>query len=434
MKRTIGLVFIWITVSTTLAAAFSPLEELLQKVDETVEVQRALVAYDRALSEVQRFGIAGDISGQISPGVRVTPDRTDKDQYSISPTLTVTASIPLGLTQEQNTRYQRALIALERAEIQLYRTRQDTLFHIRQRYYRASLALEEFRLANRSATVLQDIHHLDRLRFESGEISWDSLLQSNSASRNAVADAEATEATYREEVLMLALLTGREPGILDIVSPQDLQVDPEEISAITATDESPLVQEQRLVLASVLREAEESVTPLSQVSLRVASEVYDHSTSASYSLTNKTLALSYSPGGSVFARDSGRDSGSATDWSITAGVTIGLSGTRISREDQHIREQDVRNELLRLQGAQDQEQAVRETAWEAVEQARRSRERAERALEQATLTRDIVRARAESGQLRTVDVQQAELQFDRADLDLMRNILTLDLAQREYLR
>lgn len=421
-------------MSSAVAAASTPLEELLQQVDETVEVQRALVAYERTLQDAQRLGIGGDVSGQISPGVRITPDRAEEDEYSISPTLTVTASIPLGLTGDQQTRYAGALDALKRAEIQLHRTREDMLFNIRQRYYRAALALEEFNLATRNAALLQEIHSFDRLRFEGGDISWDTLLQSNAAARNAVADAEAMEAAYREEVLMLALLVGQEPGMLTIVSPEDLDILLQEITPRSPVDESPAVQEQRVILSTALRAAAEPVTPLSQISLRVASELYEHSTSASYSLTNRTLALSYSPGGGVFTRDSGRDSGSSTDWSVTAGITIGLSGIRTARVEQQIKEQDVQNELLRLQGVQDQEQAVRESAWEAVEQAKRSRERAERALEQAMVTWDIVQARAESGQMRSVDVQQAELQSDRASLDLMRHTLNLDLAQREYVR
>lgn len=425
-------------------AAQTTREEVLTHVETSPEVQRALLAHEAAVRELHRVALGGDPQLQVSPGVRFDGSSGDLSPERWNLSLTVSGTLPLGLTDEQQTRVDRARDAVARAEITLEQTRREVEVRLERLFIQGWITREEVRLLEREVAVQEEYMRVERLRFARGDLSWEALLRGETALRNAVADLAGAEAVAREALLDLALGIQREPHLLGELVIGDLGTGDREITGmgdhgIPSGDTPGAVAARELqdnALAAALREAAERPSVLSSVSLRLGADFPDHSASATWSPTGQTVSLAYTPRVGIFAPPSGTGSSggssSTTDWTISLGVTLGLAGTTGAAADQRIREVQVSREELQRSVLDMQLLADREARAAQVERADRAVESARAALERAEVAYRIVAARRESGGVRDVDLQLADLELERAAFAVRRAQLVAHIARQEF--
>ena len=416
------------------------LEAVLERVDETVEVQRALVARQSALAEVELAMWRGDPSLSVSPGLRADgyDERSEVDRWTA--TVSLNATVPIGLSDDQYRRLERARDAAALAENNLEQTRLDQTARLVRLYHTAWLSEREVAVLEMETAVLGEQTRIDRLRFDQGEISWDALLRSESDYRERQADLSDAVAATRSAIIDLALATGIEPAHVGELAPP-LDVNGSRAPGAYAGEDGPKgpgasVMAQEYALAAAVREASRTAGYLSQATIRAGVDLGDHSATLSWSILSPSVSLGYSPAPFVLHETgtSGSSGRQDYDWTVSLGVTIGLSGTRSDQIVQTTRDLAVERETAMLAYIIAHEEAQTDAAVARMEKAERNLENAEAALARAEVALEIMRTRAGTGQARTVELQQAEaalergrFNYDRARLALVE--ASLDLAR-----
>ncbi|TVR70355.1 MAG: hypothetical protein EA427_06060 [Spirochaetaceae bacterium] len=415
------------------------LEDLLSRVERTIEVRRARLARETARQRVEELAFPGDPSLSLSPGLKAEgyDDAGTVDRWAA--TLNLSATVPTGLSDDQRIRLERARDEASAAEAHLEEVRREQELRILRLYHDVWLRDREITVLELEVATLQEQSRIERLRFDRGEISWDALLRSESAYRERQADLSDAAAGRRSALLDLALAVQIEPAALETLAPPpglDRGVADASARAITPVESvphSPAVIVQEYALATALREAARAPRVLSQATIRAGADLGDHSTSLSYSLLSPALALSYSPAPWVFTDSSSASGGRSDDydWSISLGLTIGLSGTREERITQESRILAVEREEAILAYVTARERAWIESRLDRVDEAERNRENAGAALAQAEVALEIMRAREATGQARGLELDQAAAARERALYNYQRATLALVEALTE---
>lgn len=415
---------------------------VLDRVDETIEVQRARVAVEQARLEMDQTIFPGDPSLSLSPGLRADGSDGSSDVERWAATLNMSATVPVGLSEDQKARLDRARNAFAAAESELEQTRQDQTVRILERYHDLWLRGQEIIVLELETAALREQSRIDRLRFEQGEIAWDALLRSESEYRERQGDLSDAVRARRSSMIDLALAVQLDPGDLeDVAPPPGLHRDDSAPTsdALHAGDDAreprtPAVAIQELALASAVAEAARTRGVFSQVTVRAGADLGDHSASLSYSILNPAVSLSYSPAPFVF---SGSESGGGSssgggfgdyDWTVSLGVSIGLTGTRDDRGNQEARALVAEREHAVLAWVIAREQARLEDARARVDQAQQTRDDAGAALARAEVALEVMRARAGTGQARAVELDQATAALERARFNHNRATLGLEAA------
>lgn len=408
------------------------LQDVIARVDESMEVRGATGARDAALQQVNSSGFAGDPTLSLSPGVRADgyDDRTEPDRWAA--TINLNASIPIGLSAEQMARLQSAREDLVRAELQLEQVRNEQLLRTVTLFTRVWLREQEGVLLEAQRSVMEERLRLERLRFDRGEVSWDALVRVESEYRDAQIEAADARAEQWSAAIDLALATGIPP---DRVSELSRPAIDEIMEELTVPMIAPVVRMQEQQLATAIREAAVPVTPISQVTFRAGLDLDDHTASLSYSVLNPTVSLSWSPGNLILLDRDDRGgtgdtgSGGDYDWTVSMGVTVGLTGIGSTRLERTAQAALVDRQAAILQYVLLQAEARIHNARTGLEQAERDLSSMVAAREQAELALEIMEARSRSGQVRTVELEQARVAVQRAEFAETRAELALDEAR-----
>lgn len=413
------------------------LDYLLSRVEKTIEVERARIAWETALRRVEEAAFRGDPSLSLAPGVRADGYEDSGTVERWAATFNLGATIPVGLSADERVRLERARDEASAAAAFLEEVRRDQELRILRLYHDAWLREREISVLELEVATLQDQSRIDRLRFDRGEISWDVLLRSESAYRERQADLSDATARRRSALLDLALAVQIDPSALETLAPPpglEMAASPAASPAATEQASSPAVTVQELALATALREAARTPSVLSQATIRVGADLSDHSASLSYSLLSPALSLSYSPAPLVLSGGGGSSSGGGSgdyDWTVSLGLTFALRGTREERISGESRLLAVQREEAILAHVTAREMALIESLLDRVEQAERNRENADSALARAEVALEIMRAREATGQARSLELEQALAARERALYDYHRATLALAEARVE---
>jgi outer membrane protein TolC len=422
------------------------LEELLERVDETIEVQRARIAHETAMQEMELAAMRSDPSLIISPGIRADgyEDRDEVDRWAA--TFNVNATVPLGLSRDQRERLDRSRDAATVARVDLEQVRADQTLRIVRLYHDAWLGRQEIAVLEREVAVQREQARIERLRFEQGEISWDALLRADAEYRERQANLSDAIASNRSAVIDLALAVGLAPDQLhQLESPVGLVPSgiPAGDTSRSATPPFSAVIAQEHILGGALREADRRSTFFSQATIRAGADLGDHSSTLSYSILAPSVAVSYSPAPFVLSDSSdgavssggsgGSTSGSSSDfdWTISLGVTLGITGTRTERAEQERLNLVVEREEALLGYLIAREEAILDRTQALVAQAERNLTDALAARERAEVALEIVETRSRTGQARQVELDQARAARYRSEFNVERSQLALEAALME---
>lgn len=419
------------------------LDEALERVEETIEVQRARVAYETALRDVEIAAMRSDPSLTLSPGVRADgyDDRSDVDRWAA--TFNVNATVPLGLSQDQRIRLERGRDAAEVARSNLQQTRADQTLRIVRLYHDAWLGGKEITVLEEEVAVQRELARIERLRFEQGEISWDALLRADAEYRGLQADLSDVTAAHRSAMIELALAVGLAPEQLHpLEDPAGVAVPGLVTSSMvdgTVDARSSAVVIQERILGGALRDAARSPSVLSQATIRAGADLGDHSSTLSYSILAPSIGMSYSPAPFVFSESgegengSGGSSGGSRDydWTISLGVSLSFSGTRTEQVEQERLSLAVDREQAILAHLLAQDEARLDATRARVARAERNLADAQATLERTEVALEIVETRSRTGQVRPVELDQARVARNRSEFDVERARLALEAARME---
>lgn len=432
------------------------LDEALERVEETIEVQRARVAYETALRDVEIAAMRSDPSLTLSPGVRADgyDDRSDVDRWAA--TFNVNATVPLGLSEDQRIRLERGRDAAEVARSNLQQTRADQTLRIVRLYHDAWLGGKEITVLEEEVAVQRELARIERLRFEQGEISWDALLRADAEYRGLQADLSDVTAAHRSAMIALALAVGLAPEQLHpLEDPAGVAVPGLAASVIidghdsanntgntefgTNHARSSAVVIQERILGGALRDAARSPSVLSQATIRAGADLGDHSSTLSYSILAPSIGMSYSPAPFVFSESSESENGSGGssggsrdyDWTISLGVSLSFSGTRTEQVEQERLSLAVDREQAILAHLLAQDEARLDATRARVARAERNLVDAQATLERTEVALEIVETRSRTGQVRPVELDQARVARNRSEFDVERARLALEAARME---
>ncbi len=417
------------------------LEDLLDRVDDSIEVRRAAIACETALKEVDRAALRADPTLSLSPGIRADGYEDSREADRWAATFSVSGTIATGLSDDQLARLERARDNAAIARIELDQTRFDQSLRVVRLYHAAWLRHREIQVLEAEVAGFAERARIDRLRFEQGEIAWDELLRTESEYREHQAELSDVVMSHRSAILDLALEVGVEPERLAaLATPPGITGDRPTVSHPPA--DSSVITSQKYALAAAMRDASYSPGILSQTTVRLGVDAGDHSASLSYAVNGPALSLSYSPAPFVIAESSGdggasggSGSGSSDyDWTMSLGITIGLTGIRGDRVEQETHLLAVDREEALLAYLHDRETMQLEEARSRVTQADRDVEITSAAVTRADATLAIVQARMITGQVTEMEVAQAEVSLKRAMYNLERAILNLEEARLDVER
>ena len=271
-------------------------QKVISQLDETYDVQSALLEVQRLKKEVKAFVSPEDFNLAINPSLKATSLEDGIFGEEIELYGTASLKLPLGLSDLEKEKLNFAINSLKLAESELETTRQRTFIKLYSLYQHAWLLQEEEPVVKLELAVAENYSELMQQRFKSGTVSLIIL---------AAADETLQEKTdgYSQNLLEQRL------ALYELMFNANLEIEPEtleknslEIKDIPkpselgkwVEDNHPLLEIERVRVNQLKQTIERMRKPDLDISVKPFLNYNDHSASLSYSINDPEITGAYS--------------------------------------------------------------------------------------------------------------------------------------------
>jgi outer membrane protein TolC len=317
---------------TLLSIPASPLsfDEVLGRIDQTTDVQLAIIQVEEAKSKTRLVGFPGDPSLTLTPGVKAISQEEGYFGEQVDLTGAVSFGLPVGLSELEQEKVSEAHADLVVAQRNLEDVRDKIFLRLFSLYQTAWLAQEELGVLEKEAEAARAIYDITKHRFENGKASLIDLSEEDK-------DREKAEDLYLQgrlnhrlswlELAFTAKLSPEVTAVLESPVIEETGVEfpkPPELSA-WAYSNHPTTVEQALKIRLI----SDSVNRLGKLdyalNLKTFFNYQDHAVTLGYVFTSPEMTGSYSfPIHSFGEIPESTGAGSQVEtWNM--GVTLGLT-------------------------------------------------------------------------------------------------------------
>ena len=393
-------------------------DELAARVDLVESVRLADLQVRAAEQEVRSAMRPGDLSFGLTPEAMTSFDEAGIRSASVSAGATL--SFPLGLSGDALERVLRVADDVEAARRALVSAREQAVVRLYSLYQAVWLAQEQLVLLDAELVVAELRYRIAQSRFNEGTITLATLGGVSESFQKAQTARDQGSLAQRLSWLELAFAIGLNPS-------DQLQVDayreftdepprPPELSE-WAIDNDRAVIDQRAAIAAIERELGSPQSPYSVGTARLQMSLSDHSVSAAYSPLNRSVSLGYStPDLTIVESGPPRE---VAPVQIGVSASFSWNATGRDEESQAAARIQLERELVRLQSLSDAIDFSIRSTYQQLHRADGAVDQAERAVDAAVAQEQVIRARAEAGQVGEVDLVEAAVAVDRARYNLV---------------
>lgn len=300
-------------------------QKVISQLDETYDVQSALLEVQRLKKEVKAFVSPEDFNLAINPSLKATSLEDGIFGEEIELYGTASLKLPLGLSDLEKEKLNFAINSLKLAESELETTRQRTFIKLYSLYQHAWLLQEEEPVVKLELAVAENYSELMQQRFKSGTVSLIIL---------AAADETLQEKTdgYSQNLLEQRL------ALYELMFNANLEIEPEtleknslEIKDIPkpselgkwVEDNHPLLEIERVRVNQLKQTIERMRKPDLDISVKPFLNYNDHSASLSYSINDPEITGAYSFPVYTYGEIPVNSGNSVSTWNT--GVTVNIS-------------------------------------------------------------------------------------------------------------
>lgn len=397
------------------------LQDALARADESPAVRSAAAAVAAAHSNLDRLEYAGDFSLSGGPQAKATTEFTEQfpEQTVVSGTLS--AKLPLGLSNSTKLQVKQARAALETAQQRLAQTKDLAYEAVYALYMTVWLTQEEQRVIASELEAARAYSAALEEQFQSGKISLVDLRSAEDDLRRSEAAASKGKLDHRLSWLRLATAL----GLPFTPETPNLSPDPQVDKTVELPKPPELVSwalERDIDLQSVKNEitgVEDRLSLLRQPdlssTLQLSGGVADHSFSLSYTFDQPQLAASYAIPFYSQGTIPGSNSANLTStWNVGMAFSLSLAlgkGSELETESLRIEQEQNGERLAELRGSLQLDIRSRYQEWlTSVEEVGQ----AQAALARAETNRTIVESRRNLGLASDYEVLQVQALSERA--------------------
>ncbi|MCD6397775.1 MAG: TolC family protein [Spirochaetaceae bacterium] len=300
-------------------------QTVIDQLDDTYDVQSALLEVQRLQKEVTVFLSPEDINLAVNPSFKATSIEDGIFGEEIALTGTASLKLPLGLSDLEKEKLNFAINSLKLAESEVETTRQRTFIKLYSLYQRAWLLQEEEPVLELEVQVAENYSELLQQRFKAGTISLITL---------AAADETLQEKTdnYSQNILEQRLSWYElmfnanlviEPEILEKNSLEITNIPKPSELGKWVEDNHPLIEIERVKVDQLKRTIERMRKPDIDISVKPFLNYNDHSASLSYSINDPEITGAYSFPVYTYGEIPSSSGNTASTWNT--GVTVNIS-------------------------------------------------------------------------------------------------------------
>ena len=397
------------------------LRTVLDSTPMTAQVWAAEIAVAESYSRAEESRYPGDISVSAQPGISIQTPQEGPFAETVGLTGSVSVSIPVGLSDAKTAVLDDAVRAITQAERSAAYTADQAYLDLYDLYQEVWIAQEALGFLRSASTAARATFEMERLLFESGEVSLLEYAASEEALKQAEDAVVKGNLEYRLAWVELASIVGldwREPVTLEpALAQMGMLPRPSELIE-WAFSHHPDIIEQQENADAIERELEDlTVFDLSAV-IRTTINAFSHSASVTYNTASPLVSASYSfPIASIGPETSSLSSASSS-WSIGLSASLGVD----TGKESELKRQRL---LVTLEAAYQRLSAIQESLSIQI----RSRYQqhliagdavaaAEWAVERAQASSELAMTKYELKQLTESELDAARIQVDRAILQL----------------
>lgn len=394
-------------------------EELFAVLDQAPQVIAARLEQLEARQRLAALQYPGDPSAALIPAATATTAEGDSFGTEKRVTATVTAEIPIGLSETRRVSVAEAEDALLRAEEAVAQSRAEAYLGVFMLYKEAWLAGREQGVIEAEVEAARERARTAQERFDRGGASLEEL---NSAEESLLeAEAARREGTLGRRItwMRLAYAVGLEPKEAAELEPlessrSELPAVEELISWALRHDGALLAAEDQM--AAYRRESAAALGLFRPPTLRTGFSGWEQTASVSLNTENPTLALSYgfpvvTEGEIPESRTGSRD---PDTWELSFSVVLPFQAPGGSRLEGELRETLVEQAMLSKTEAERELSIEIRSRYNQYTVAGEFVDAARRSVESTGRTLKTVRDRREEGRATAADLLLAEAQYRRA--------------------
>jgi outer membrane protein TolC len=408
-------------------AAFAlPLKDVLNRIDQTSGVRSAELAVDEARTNLNRLGFAGDFSLAIAPQAKATTEFVAAFPEQTDIGATITAKIPVGLSDSAQLQLRQAAENLRTAEQKLVQARDNAYVEVYGLFVQAWLVQREQEVLQAELEGARTYAAALESQFQAGKVSLVELTTANDDLRRKETASTQGELSRRLTWLKLAdqvqlPFTPDTPNLdLDPASKvlRDLPLPPELINR--AVVGNPDLNAIRSGMDGIEAQIAILGRPDLTTTLQVFGGAADHSVSLAYLIQQPQLSAAYSfplySSGSI----PGNNAANLSDtWNIGVGFSLsfgGAKGNSLESATLQVQRAQDAQKLDLLRRSLELEIRSRYQEWLAATQETRQ---ARDGLSRAEKNSAIVTSRRTLGLASDYEVPQATALLKRAEFSLL---------------
>ncbi len=314
-------------------------QEVLAFQNEVPALESARLEWLQAEKEASLASYAGDPSVSLTP--LFTAKTAEGGTFAAGKEVqaTLSASLPLGLSQEEGLKAVSAAEALDRSEQTYLRARGEAFVTLLTLYQEAWLAQEEEALLALELEAAAEQARVFGELFERGQTSLQELNEAEDLWGEAQTALIEGTLNRRLSWLELAFQAGMDSQTVPELEPVSFSVPslprPPELSAwgVAHSPELKLIEDQLLALD---RE-DQAPGALALSSIRLSFSGWDQSGSLAYTPENPALSLNYTSPPLILGEDLSSPSSSSSVWQLGLAASLSWEGSGMNRMEADLR-------------------------------------------------------------------------------------------------
>ena len=396
--------------------------DVAARIHATYASANARLAEASAQAQARALALPGSPTISVAPGVKaITPVDSGSFGQEIDYTATVTARLPVGLSETQREKLAFAQDAYSLSGLNTQRIEAESYVELYSRYQAAWLAQEERKVLDMElAAALRNYENTDKL-FKAGLVTLAALKTADDDLNEAQSAALQAETRYSLAWLDLAYAAGLPDRPEALAEHVPSEADLPQLGTLMqrAAAKHPDVARQQTNVAQI----QTTLTRLSGRNFGVDMKAFfgsdKYSASLGYDLANPEASGSFTFPAYIYGSIPEPASKSQVDtWSLGFSVGLSYTGEKADRAASEVAEVDLRRERLGLENTLRQVQLNlygKYTLWEKDADAV---ERSVRALARIRDSLGTVEAKRAIGQAGEYEMMEAEALLARAEWNL----------------
>ena len=394
--------------------------DVAARIHATYASANARLAEASAQAQARALALPGSPTISVAPGVKaITPVDSGSFGQEIDYTATVTARLPVGLSETQREKLAFAQDAYSLSGLNTQRIEAESYVELYSRYQAAWLAQEERKVLDMElAAALRNYENTDKL-FKAGLVTLAALKTADDDLNDAQSAALQAETRYSLAWLDLAYTAGLPDRPEGLSEQAPSEADLPQLGALMqwAAAKHPDVARQQTNVAQIQTTLTRLLGRNFDVDMKAFFVSDKYSASLGYDLANPEATASFAFPAYIYG--SIPQSKSQVDtWSMGFSVGLSYTGEGTDRAASEVAEVDLRRERLGLENTLRQVQLNLYGKYTLWEKAADAVERSVRALARIRDSLGTVEAKRAIGQAGEYEMMEAEALLARAEWNL----------------